>query len=42
MFFGEQKIEVGKLPGRLMNLSLVVLAFFSITVGYIGWPEAAS
>ena len=39
VFFGEQKIEVSKLPGGLMKLALVVLAFFSITAGYIGWPE---
>jgi len=38
-FHGEQKMEVSKYPGSLMKLALVVLAFFSITVGYIGWPE---
>lgn len=38
-FFGEQKIEVSKYPGVLMKLSLIVLAFFSITAGYVGWPE---
>ena len=38
-FYGEQKIEVSKLPGSLMKLALVILAFFSLTVGFIGMPE---
>jgi NADH-quinone oxidoreductase subunit L len=39
VFHGEQKIEVSKYPGGLMKLSLAVLAFFSITAGFIGCPE---
>ncbi len=39
VFFGERKMEVGKPPGGLMKFSLVALAFFSIAVGYIGWPN---
>ncbi len=39
VFHGEQKMEVSKHPGALMKLSLIVLAFFSITAGYVGWPE---
>lgn len=40
VFHGEQKTEVSKHPGVLMNLALVVLAFFSITAGFIGMPES--
>jgi len=40
VFHGEQKMEVSKHPGVLMNLVLVVLAFFSITAGFIGMPES--
>lgn len=38
-FFGEQKMEISKYPGGLMKFVLIVLAFFSITIGYLGWPE---
>jgi NADH-quinone oxidoreductase subunit L len=38
VFFGEQKMEITKRPGALMTLSLVVLAFFSIT-GFVGWRQ---
>lgn len=37
-FFGEQKIEITRQPGRLMKLSLIVLAFFSLTAGFLNWP----
>lgn len=39
VFWGEQKIEVSRYPGSLMKLVLVVLAFFSLTAGFVGWPE---
>ena len=39
VFYGEQKIEVSRQPGSLMTFALIVLAFFSITAGYIGWPR---
>jgi len=42
VFHGEQKIEVSRQPGLLMKLVLVVLAFFSITAGFVGWPEVLS
>jgi len=38
-FFGEQKTEVVKLPGSLMKLSVGVLAFFAITVGFLSIPR---
>jgi NADH-quinone oxidoreductase subunit L len=38
IFFGEQKSAVVKQPGSLMKFSLIVLAFFSITAGFIGAP----
>lgn len=41
-FHGEQKMEVGKYPGWLMQLALIVLAFFSITAGFVSWPEVLS
>ena len=41
-FYGEQKIEVSKQPGSLMTFVLIVLAFFSLTVGFIAMPELIS
>ena len=38
VFFGAQKMEVTKQPGKLMTFSLVVLAVFSI-VGFVGWRQ---
>jgi NADH-quinone oxidoreductase subunit L len=38
VFFGEQKIEVHVQSRPLMTFALVVLAFFSITAGYLSWP----
>ena len=35
VFFGEQKMEVSKLPGGLMRFSLIVLSFFSIVAGFV-------
>lgn len=40
VFYGEQKTPVSRCPGSLMKLALVALAFFSITAGFVGWPEA--
>ena len=39
VFFGEQKTPVGKLPGRLMVFVLIVLAFFSVSAGFVQTPE---
>ena len=38
-FCGTQKTEIAKLAGGLMNLALVVLAFFSVVAGFVGMPE---
>lgn len=39
-FHGEPKTEVTKLPGSLMKLVVVVLAFFALTAGFVGVPKA--
>lgn len=39
VFYGDQKMEITKQPGMLMSLVLIVLAFFSITAGFVGFPE---
>ncbi|MHB9037167.1 MAG: NADH-quinone oxidoreductase subunit L [Armatimonadota bacterium] len=38
VFFGEQKLDVHVQPRPLMTFALAVLAFFSLTTGYISWP----
>lgn len=38
-FAGNERHEITKYPGVLMDISLILLAFFSITAGYISWPE---
>jgi NADH-quinone oxidoreductase subunit L len=40
VFFGEQKMEVTKQPGRLMSFAVIVLAFLSIAAGFLSWPES--
>lgn len=35
-FFGAEKTHAGHAPGGLMSAPLVVLAFFSVTAGYLG------
>jgi len=39
VFWGEAKTPVGAPTARLMIVPLVVLAFFSITAGFIEWPH---
>ena len=39
VFWGEAKTPVGAPTAQLMIVPLVVLAFFSITAGYIEWPH---
>lgn len=39
VFWGDMKTSPGHLPGRAMTVPLVVLAFFSIAVGWIEWPH---
>lgn len=39
VFFGNKRHNIAKQPGPLMKLSLWVLAFFSITAGFIRTPE---
>lgn len=39
VFGGAPKTPIGELPGRLMTLPLIVLAFFSIAAGFIEWPH---
>ncbi len=39
IFFGEAKTQIGHMPGRLMTYPLVLLAFFSVFVGFIELPH---
>jgi NADH-quinone oxidoreductase subunit L len=39
VFWGEMKTPMGELPAKLMVVPLIVLAFFSITAGFIEWPH---
>lgn len=39
VFWGEAKTEPGELPSPAMTIPLVILAFFSITAGWIEWPH---
>jgi NADH-quinone oxidoreductase subunit L len=39
VFWGEARMQISHRPGWLMNLPLMVLAFFSITAGFIGMPR---
>lgn len=39
VFGGAPKTSIGELPGRLMTVPLIVLAFFSIAAGFIEWPH---
>lgn len=39
VFWGNQKTSISAHPGRLMTAPLMVLAFFSITAGFIEWPH---
>ncbi len=39
VFFGEAKTHIGHIPGKLMTYPLVLLAFFSIFVGFIELPH---
>lgn len=38
-FWGETKTPVGHLPGKLMTVPLIVLAFFSVFAGFIELPH---
>ncbi|OGW46370.1 MAG: hypothetical protein A2078_02515 [Nitrospirae bacterium GWC2_57_9] len=38
VFFGGQKMQVAALPGRQMQLPLIVLAFFSLFAGFVELP----
>ena len=40
VFFGEQKIEVTRQPGKLMTFAVIVLAIFSIIAGFLSLPES--
>lgn len=39
VFWGEQKTHISEHPGSLMTVPLIVLAFLSITAGFIEWPH---
>jgi NADH-quinone oxidoreductase subunit L len=39
VFWGEQKTAIHEQPARGMIIPLIVLAIFSVTVGYIEWPH---
>ncbi|NII29706.1 NADH-quinone oxidoreductase subunit L [Pseudoflavitalea sp. X16] len=39
VFGGEPKTHIGELPGQLMTVPLIILAFFSLTAGFIEWPH---
>ncbi|GAO41119.1 NADH-quinone oxidoreductase subunit L [Flavihumibacter petaseus] len=39
VFWGDRKTPVGSPPGRTMTIPLVILAFLSITAGFIEWPH---
>jgi NADH-quinone oxidoreductase subunit L len=39
VFWGEQQTKPGHLPPAAMTIPLIVLAFFSITAGWIEWPH---
>jgi NADH-quinone oxidoreductase subunit L len=39
VFFGKAKTEVGHIPGKLMTYPLIILAVFSIVVGFIELPH---
>jgi len=38
-FLGKQNHKIDKLPGGLMKLVVIVLAFFALTAGFIGMPK---
>lgn len=38
-FWGEAKTEVDRLPGKLITIPLIILAFFSICAGFIELPH---
>lgn len=38
-FWGTSKTEIGHMPGRLMTIPLLVLAFFSLLAGFIELPH---
>jgi NADH-quinone oxidoreductase subunit L len=40
VFYGEEHGHIDKLPGRTMKIPLYVLAFFSITAGFVEIPKA--
>jgi NADH-quinone oxidoreductase subunit L len=40
VFFGEPLTLPGRLPGRLMLIPMIILAFFSLTAGFIELPES--
>lgn len=39
VFFGEEKTHISHMPGKLMTYPLVLLAFFTVTVGFIELPH---
>lgn len=39
VFWGEVKTHIEALPSRLMTTPLIILAFLSITAGFIEWPH---
>jgi len=39
VFWGEAKTPVTRVPGRWITVPLIILAFFSITAGFLEWPR---
>ncbi|SFD21924.1 NADH dehydrogenase subunit L [Chitinophaga sp. CF118] len=39
VFWGEMKTSISHLPPKTMTIPLIILAFFSITAGWIEWPH---
>jgi len=39
VFWGQIKTPVSAQPGRLITVPLIILAFFSVTAGFIEWPH---
>ncbi len=39
VFWGPMKTEIGRYPGKMMTVPLIILAILSITAGYIEWPH---
>ncbi|GGB00526.1 NADH-quinone oxidoreductase subunit L [Puia dinghuensis] len=39
VFWGEAKTSVSSRPGRLITIPLIILAFLSLTAGFVEWPH---